>query len=143
MSDPNVLNYASTSPLAREERQLRLLVIFHYVSAGLIALQFPLVGLAMYVAFGRTPQGRQVVQKWFSDSASLMIYWAVFGILAVVSAKLIALRRWRWVSIVYAGLMCFLVPFGTPTGLFGIILLKRSSTKIAYRNQQSDDIIRP
>jgi hypothetical protein len=141
VSGPNVLNYASVNPLPREERQLRLLVIIHYVTAGLVALQLPLFGLGMFFAFGATPQARQFLSGWFSDVAPIMGCWAVLGVFSAVSAKLISLRKFRWFSIICAGALCFAIPFGTITGIAAMILLKRQTAKQIYARHGTSDII--
>jgi len=130
----------------KDEEQLRLLSIFHYIVAGLMALfsMFPLLHFAMGAALVFAPErlghGGQGGPPpdfvgWF-----FMAFAGAFIALGLTIATCIALagrflaRRRRYLfCLVVAGVatvMC--IPFGTILGIFTIIVLMRDSVKEAF-----------
>ena len=55
-----------------------------------------------------------------------------FGILTMVSGKLVAKRRARTFSIVIAALNCAIFPFGTTLGVFALVVLLRRTVRDIY-----------
>ena len=134
--------------LTREdEDQLRLLSIFHYVVARLMALfsMFPLLHFALGAAMVFAPEklgesgGKggppPELFGWF-----FMVFAGVFIATGLTVAACVALsgrfiakrRRYLFCLVVagVAGVMC--MPFGTILGIFTIIVLMRPSVKDAF-----------
>lgn len=139
---------------AREQQrtdtdQLRLLVIFHYIFAGLavLALAFLILHYWFMNTFMMNPamweeakqQGQQMpfapekffaMFRWFYGFMGVVI--VVGGVLNWLSARYIRNRRKRMFSMVVAGLNCLQIPFGTALGIFTFIVMGRSSVRDLY-----------
>lgn len=119
--------------------QLRLLSIFHYVVAGMMALfsLFPifhlLIGLGMLTGSLPDTQGDEAARFVGGFFVVFALAWIVFGL---ISAALVALagvylkqqRKYTY-CLVVAALSCLFMPFGTVLGVFTIIVLMRDSVK--------------
>ncbi len=133
--------------LTREdEDQLRLLSIFHYVVAGLMALfsMFPLLHFAMGAAMVFAPEKLGESGKggpppelfgWFFMvfAGAFIVAGLAVAICVALSGRFIARRRHYLFCLVVAGVaavMC--MPFGTMLGIFTIIVLMRTSVKEAF-----------
>ena len=125
--------------LARDLEHLRLLSVFHYVVAGMVALFacLPLIhftmGLALSLGWfeGGQPQAEETMV-----GCLIMGVAGGFVILGWTSAALIALagrflaRRERYTyCLVVAGLECLFMPFGTVLGVFTFLVLLRDSAR--------------
>ena len=64
-------------------------------------------------------------------AGAMLLGWAV-GILTLISGRAIARRRWRFFSLVMAGVNCASFPFGTLLGIFTFIVLLRASVRSLY-----------
>lgn len=120
---------------------LRLLSIFHYLMAGLIALFsfLPLIhlGLGVMMATGSGDFG--------TDAPPAFIGWlvsCVAGFLIVLglgSAACFALagrnlarhRSWTFCMVI-AGIACTIMPVGTVLGIFTILVLNRPSVRALF-----------
>ena len=128
-----------------DAEQLKLLGVFHYVFAGLLAAGGCLMGA--YFAFA----GYMVseVMKAMPPSAGppppsgmgwfFGAFGAVFtlGILAIAAlhfmcARWLGQRRNRSFCFVVACLSCFNVPLGTILGIFTILVLQRPSVQVFF-----------
>jgi hypothetical protein len=119
---------------------LRLLSIFHYVVAGILALcsLFPLIHLAVGIAIvtGRMGGGGNGNQPpaffgwFFIFLASAMILCGLALAICVATAGR-RLRQYRSYTfcLVIAGIECMFSPFGTVLGVFTIIVLMRPTVK--------------
>ena len=136
--------------LSQDTEQLRLLSIFHYVVAGILALfsRFPILHLAMGIA---------IVAGAFDDVDSgnpppeffgwmLIVFTAVFILCGLAMATCIAIagRRLRCnrsytYCLVIAGIECIFIPFGTVLGVFTIIVLMRPTVKEFFGVAQIDE----
>ncbi|HEY0945264.1 MAG TPA: hypothetical protein VGD81_08345 [Opitutaceae bacterium] len=137
----------SPSPPAtrsRDEEQLRLLAIFHYVVAALGAVFacFPLLHVGMGVMMVVNPEF-MAGQHGAPPPAALGYVFILMGGLFVlfgwaaavctfISGRFLARRRKRMFSFVMAALLCAFVPFGTLLGVFTIIVLSRESVQRLY-----------
>ena len=122
----------------QDAQHLKLLVIFHYVVAGISALVgcFPVIHLAIGISMlsGRLPShssdpGGEKFMGWmFTGMAGSMIVvmWS-FAILVLCAAHFLRQRRRRTFCLVVAGLECMMMPYGTILGVFTIIVLLRPS----------------
>jgi hypothetical protein len=136
-------------PLFRDQRKidaehLRLLVVFHYVGAGLsllglgfIALHYALMKTVfanpkMWEGVKGAPPPAEVFTlfKWFYLIGT--VFLVVYGIVNLVSATFIKARRGRIFSMVVAGFNCLHMPLGTALGVFTFVVLMRDSVREVY-----------
>ena len=122
---------------------LRLLSIFHYVVAGMMALfaLFPVIhltmGLAMIVApekWGMKTPEEGMVGWFFVAFASVFILfgWTLAACVAFAGRSLGQRRRYVFCMVV-AALSCVMcMPFGTVLGVFTIVVLLRPQVKTAF-----------
>jgi hypothetical protein len=145
MADPP-LQYATPLPNSADTEHLRLLVIFHYICAALVALfgSFFLIHvvLGILIVSGAIPMHDNSVNgtaapQWIGYIFILIglipvcIGWGI-AILLFLSARHMSARRRRLFSIVIACISCGFMPFGTILGVFTIIVLSRPSVKMMY-----------
>jgi fumarate reductase subunit D len=134
---------ASTPPARFADddvEQLRLLSVFHYVVAGIMALValFPTLYLVLGVlmAFGRlAPEddGSRIVGWLMATCGSFfMIAGLSFAATIAVAGRSLAQHRRYTFCLVVAALLCLFVPFGTLLGIFTIIVLVRSSVRARF-----------
>lgn len=130
---------------ARQDAEhLRLLSIFHYVVAGLMALwgSFPI----FHVAFGaamvlhkfpvrKGDEGPPELVGWMFlllGGAFVLFGWSLAAA-TVVAGRSLARRRRYLFCLILAGVMAATcMPFGTVLGVFTIIVLIRPSVKQAF-----------
>jgi hypothetical protein len=120
--------------------QLRLLSVFHYVMAGLVALValFPALYLVLglLLATGRLAaeeEGSMVI-GWLMASCGSFFAIVGFALVAIVAGagfSLAAHRRYTY-CLVVAAVLCLLAPFGTLLGVFTIIVLVRPSVHARF-----------
>ncbi len=144
MSDKPVLSYRAVEPLAPEVRQLRWLVLAHYITAGILAIQFPAIYLAstlFIVGLKRTMPF--LLDHLRADERLMfqMLIWLGFGLMSAVSGWMISRRRFLITSQLIAVVMCFLVPVATATGIAALILLIRPGVRKLYRNCKASGMI--
>jgi hypothetical protein len=142
----------------RQDRQyLTLLLVFHFVLAGLaffIGL-CPLLGLGMgiWMVSGAFPTGPapgtypgsppgpppgppMQMMGWLIIGEYALMLTVLYGaaILACVVGYFLK-RRKRWLfCIVGSGIQCLFIPFGTILGVFTIIVLARESVKYVFQH---------
>ncbi len=129
-----------------DDEHLKLLVIFHYVMAGLgvLGLLF-LIGhgamMSTVFAYMGAEKGPDApppeMQRMFPIFVS--IFYGVMGlaiiagsILNFLSARWMKERRNRMFSLIVAGLNCLQIPLGLALGIFTFIVLCRPSVVEAY-----------
>ena len=121
----------------QDSEHLKLLAIFHYVVAGLMALFacIPFIhffmGLALATGtFPDTDPEAQPIGIFIMVFAGLFILagWALAVLIAYAGRSLQARRRYTY-CLVMAGVECIFMPFGTVLGVFTIIVLMRDSVK--------------
>jgi hypothetical protein len=137
------------APIQQDAEHLRLLAVFHYVCAGLLALCacIPLIhlvtGLLMLFApviigpdQNTPPQVRgllSVMGLVFMILAGVIIAagWMFAGLLAW-AGRCLSRRQSYTFCFAMACLVCMVMPFGTVLGIFTIIVLLRPSVKILF-----------
>jgi hypothetical protein len=130
------------SIMKQDEEHLRLLSIFHYVVAGLVALfaLFPIFhlifGLFMLLApqkfagHGQEQPPVALVGWIFVIFASVFITlgWTMAALI-LTTGRFLARHRHYQFCLVMAGIECLFMPFGTVLGVFTILVLVRESVK--------------
>jgi len=116
---------------------LKLLSIFHYLVAGLVALFacFPLIHffVGLGIATGAIPDApgeAKIIGVGLMVFAGLFILagWAL-AVAMVLAGRNLANRTHYTYCLVVAGIECMLMPFGTVLGVFTIVVLVRESVK--------------
>lgn len=133
--------------LPRDSEHIRILVIVHYVYAGLTGLGVLFIGahfLIMRTAlhFAQTQQAAKGSTKAMEMEFFTSFMWVIYGVLGVVfitkltlnllSARAMSQRRSRVLSLVTAGFNCLDIPLGLVLGIFTFIVLFRDSVKRSY-----------
>ena len=132
-----------TSLRPEDVEHLRLLSIFHYVVAGMMALfaLFPVIhltiGLTMVFApekWGMKDPAEGAAGWFFVAVATLLIVfgWTLAALVAFAGRSLARRRRYTlcFVVAVISAFIC--MPFGTVLGVFTIIVLLRPQVKAAF-----------
>ena len=121
---------------------MRILVIFHYVIAGLSLLgiaflwfHFTLMRSLMGSGVWNNGKNAPPVEliptlKWLY--VCLGIALVAGAVLNLLSATFMHARKHRTFSLVVAGLDCLQLPWGTVLGVFTIVVLSRESVRAAY-----------
>jgi len=134
-------------PLPNKDRDhLRLLVIGHYVAAGLMVPGLGFLALhygIMNGVFGNPEFWQKVkepppfdpmmimgVMRWLYLGFGLMM--VVSGVLTLMAGRRIAQRRGRTFTMVIAALNCMNFPLGMLLGIFTLIVLSRESVERLY-----------
>jgi hypothetical protein len=137
---------------SRDGQHLKLLVIFHFIYAGLSVFYMAFLFLhymIMSTVFSnphmfdnaRQPPPFDPVQfihafMWFYV---FMGAWGLISLIAnITSALCLRARKNRMLSLVVAGLNCIGVPFGTALGVCTIIVLIRPSVMPLYHESPSN-----
>lgn len=130
-----------------DTEHLRLLAIFHFVSAGfaLLGLLFIAGHYALFHAFfdnpklwadskqGPPPQEFFTIFKWVY--AVFTVWFLGSGIANLLSGFFLRARKHRIFSLVVAGFNCLHMPLGTILGVFTFIVLLRESVRASYASQ--------
>jgi heme/copper-type cytochrome/quinol oxidase subunit 3 len=130
---------------AIDAEHLRLLVVFHFVGAGLaaLALCFLAVHFLLFREFFANPamwMNQRVAPPPPAELFSLFRWFYAFfgtmllasGLVNVLSAVFIRQRKNRTFSLIVAGLDCIHIPLGTVLGVFTFIILLRPSVQRLY-----------
>lgn len=132
----------------KDEEHLKLLVIFHYILAGLMALfsLFPVIhlalGLVMVFAPDKLSQGNDTPPPRFVGwmfaglAAIFIVIGLVTAVLTFFAGRSISQRKRHMFCLVIAGLECLMFPIGTALGVFSIIVLERGSVKELFKVDQ-------
>jgi len=119
---------------------LRLLTIFHYVVAGMIALFACIpfihffIGLALATgAIGGKDPGAGAIGLIFAFFGGIFILagWTLAALVFFSGRNLAARTRYLY-CLVMSGVMCLFMPVGTVLGVFTIIVLMRDSVKTLF-----------
>jgi uncharacterized membrane protein len=132
------------SPSSQDAEHLRLLSIFHYVVAAMMALWgcFPIIHVVVgaFMAFSKLPPGKAgepspALFGWLFmlvGGAFVLVGWTL-AVCTFLAGRNLAKRRRHLFCIVVAGIMAATcMPFGTVLGVFTIIVLMRPTVKEAF-----------
>jgi len=135
----------------QDTEHLRLLSIFHYIVAGMVALGslFPLLHIAMGVAIiagtfkelGHDAQSPPAFFGWMivGLSAFVIVSGLAMAIVVAMAGQRIQQNRSHTFCLVVAGLECLFMPIGTTLGVFTIVVLTRPSVKELFDGSQTVD----
>lgn len=126
----------------RDERDLNLLSIFHFVMAGLAALggSVPVVHVLIGFAMVRDPSltsgpgAPPFNLGWIFvgvGAFAIVVGWSLAFALVFSGLSLRARRRY-WFCFVVSCLICLNMPLGTALGVFTLIVLSRPTVKRAF-----------
>jgi hypothetical protein len=126
----------------RDEEQLQLLAIFHYVVAGLAAffsffpLLYTIIGTIFIFAAGHgTAKAGEDLPPEFLGwifaviGSVLFLIGLAIAICILIAGRSLALRKRYSFAMVIACIECIFIPFGTILGVFTIVVLSRESVK--------------
>ena len=125
---------------SEDTQHLRLLSIFHYVTAGMLAVfsMFPIIHLAFGIAivsgvFDDVEQGTPppAFLGWMFiilPGAAILCGLTMATCMAIAGRRLSQNRGYMF-CLVVAGIECVFMPFGTVLGVFTIIVLMRPTVK--------------
>jgi hypothetical protein len=123
--------------VTQDQEHLKLLAIFHYVAAGMMALVACIpflhffIGLALRTgAFPDTDPEARTIGLFFMGIAALFILagWTMALLIAFAGRSLQQRKRYTF-CLVVAGIECLFMPVGTVLGVFTIIVLMRESVQ--------------
>ena len=133
-------------------QQLKLLSLFHYIVAGLLALFtfFPGIYLAMGIFFVTAPASMSgkggppppAFLGWMLiifSSLAMLVGWT-FAACVALAGWYLAKRKHRVFCMVAAALACLWTPFGTVRGVFTLIVLMRPSVTELFQERKRLDL---
>lgn len=126
----------------RDLEHLRLLGVFHYMMAGLVAFVgcFPMIHLVLGLAMvsGELDDGRGEPPPefvgWFFVAIALGLivgFWTLAVLVAIAGRKLQTQRSYTFCFVI-AAILCLFAPLGTVLGVFTIVVLVRASVKTLF-----------
>jgi hypothetical protein len=124
--------------MAAEDQNLRILAVFHYVVAGLVALfsLFPIIHIVMgtLMVLGKFDDGSNpppAIFGWFfiGMGAAFILAGMVFAACYAYVGWCLSRRRHYLYCLVMAGIGCMFFPFGTVLGVFTIIELQKETVR--------------
>jgi hypothetical protein len=133
----------------QDREHLRLLVIFHYVVAGLAALVsfFPLLysvvgGFLVCAAHHPGPSTQEAPPAalgWIFIVLGALFFLAgvTMTICILIAGRSLARRKHYSFALVVACIECLFIPFGTILGVFTIVVLSRGSVKALFLAAQT------
>jgi hypothetical protein len=131
----------------KDQDQIRLLSVFHYVSSGLslLGIGFLFVHHLFFSKFMDNPAmwkaaNHQAPPKEFFQ---IFIWFYILGaiwflassVLNLISGFFLQKRQHRTFSLVVAGINCLHFPLGTTLGVFTFIVLMRDSVRVSYEQR--------
>lgn len=134
---------SSQPQLNQDEEHLRLLVIFHYVVAGLHALfaLFPLIHVVIGATFILNPcAGPDCPPPFFGwiflgIGSFLILLGESLAVVTFLNGRAIAKRKRHTTCIVLSAVECLIAPLGTILGVFSLIVLNRPSVKALFADR--------
>jgi len=119
----------------QDEQHLKLLSIFHYVLAGILAVfgSFPLIHVFLGLMFmgmrdANGPPPEVGLMFVLMGSVFVLAGWTLAGVVFTAAQRLKRRESYMFCFVI-ACLECVYTPFGTVLGVFTIITLNRPSVK--------------
>lgn len=125
--------------MSKDEEQLRVLSIFHYVVGALAAVFgfFPTFHLIMglvFIAGGIAEGGEAVVLSFMGfffvlfALTFMLCAWSL-AVVVILGGRYLSQRRHYRFCMFAGGAACLFMPFGTVLGVFTILVLNRTSVR--------------
>jgi hypothetical protein len=129
----------------RIDENIRLLSIFHYVFAGLLALFscIPIIHITVGILFLVMPE--KMCEGDCTDEPTQLIGWIfigvgtfvmligwTFAILVAIAGRFLARRVHLKYCIAVAAASCLFMPFGTVLGVFTLINLTKKEVEVLF-----------
>ena len=142
------MNPAPSAP--DDQQHLRLLVIFHYVDAGLTALFSCIflfhVVMGLFMVFspesmdGKSGGPPPQAFGWMLTcmGAAMFLGGQAMAVCTALAGRFITRRKRYWFIFVMACIQCAFFPFGTALGVFTILTLSRESVKSLFSDRMSN-----
>ena len=132
------------SPQRKDDDQIKLLAVFHFILAGLALFGIGFLGLhyfIMHTVFANPQMWKNnpgagpppeifAVLVWFYVAAGVLLVLVI--VLNVLSGVFLRQRKHRMFSLVVAGLDCVQIPFGTALGVCTMMVLFRETVRQSY-----------
>ena len=129
---------------SNDAEHLKLLAVFHFLYAALVALGGCCAGgyivMGLLIASGEFEGSNgpppPPEMGWFFvvfGAFGMLLIWGMAVLVAVAGRKLLQ-RRGRVFCMVIAGFMCVNFPIGTALGVFTLIVLSRPSVKLLFES---------
>jgi hypothetical protein len=125
--------------LTRDEENLRLLTIFHYVVAGLAAVfsLFPLVyvGMGALMLYGKLdgphgdPAARIMGWVFIAIGVVFFLMGMTFVVCVALAGRYLSRRKHHTYCFIMGAVDCLFMPFGTVLGVFTIIVLQKDAVR--------------
>jgi hypothetical protein len=126
-----------------DEEHLKLLSIFHYVTAGLSAFFSCIPFIHLFIGIGLILFGEKMGHGGDAPPAFLGWIFVIFALLFIflgwthailifLAGRFIGTRTHHTYCFVIACVECFFMPIGTILGVFTIIILSRRSVKALF-----------
>ena len=124
-----------------EDQNLKILSIFHYVVAGIVALfsLFPIfhVVIGSMMVLGKLDDGGSPPPAAFgwlfiAFGTALMLAGITFAICYAYAGRCLDRRRHYMYCLIMAGIGCMFMPFGTVLGVFTIIELQKDHVRAMF-----------
>lgn len=134
-------------PVNKDEDNLKVLMVCHYVMAGLslLALLFlyahyvVMSKIMKLVASGKTTSPEINIEEVFGAFSWIYLVGGAYCIISAVgnflSANYIRKRKARVFSLIMSGMNCLQMPLGIVLGIFTIIVLVRDSVVLLYEDK--------
>jgi hypothetical protein len=129
----------------QDEEHLRLLSIFHYVVAGMVALfsLFPVIHLVIGImtvinpAFLGPGAPPPPFVGWLFIGIGLfgILFGETMAVLIFLTGRFLSRSKHHLFCMVIAGIECVIMPFGTVLGVFTLIVLLREPVKDLFHHQ--------
>lgn len=126
-----------------DEEHLRLLALLHYISGGM-TLVFSLFFLLMISFMGvmfaslgppQSTHGKELPPQFFWFFAIFPAVGVTLGVLEILAARCISLRRARLFTMIVSIPNVMFIPYGTLLAIFTLLVLDRGSVKRLYEER--------
>lgn len=140
--------------VARDNENLRLLSIFHYVLGAVLAVMalIPLVHLSMGVAMvtgafpasGSSPPPPDFLGWIFvAVGGGVVLLGETLALLIVLNGLMLSRRRHFNFCVFISALECLNMPLGTVLGVFSLIMLFRPTVRESFEGQSANSRCSP
>ena len=128
-----------------DAEHLRLLSIFHYAVAGLVALFslflliYTMIGASfVFVArHGISKPGEELLPEFIGwifvgIGSFLFLFGIAMAVCILIAGRCLSRRKGYPFALIMACIECLFLPFGTILGVFTIVALSRESVKVLF-----------